>query len=259
MATQADYSTLAGAAYFSTRSEINRFQPPTGWSELIAFRDADDQTGFEARAFQSASASDIVISYAGTYSKSVADLLADAKLGAGLGSSQLNQAIEYYLQIKSAPESEGKSISLTGHSLGGGLAGLVGVFFGVPATVFDEAPFAQAALFQAQNLKSFLVAKVDGQGNRLYSDALLAPLTGYIAQKEALGAPPTLIPNANLITNIVVQGEWLSLLPKHIAATTETIANTSPGASAINDLHSISLLTAFLQSKVTAEAGQRLN
>lgn len=93
----------------------------------------------------------------------------------------------------------------------------------------------------------------------MYGDALLAPLTGYIAQKEALGAPPTLIPNANLITNIVVQGEWLSLLPKHIAATTETIANASPGASAINDLHSISLLTAFLQNKVKAEAGQRLN
>ena len=64
MTTSIDYALLAGAAYFSNRNDINRFPIPIDWSELVAFRDSDPQTGFEARAFQSGS--EIVISYAGT-------------------------------------------------------------------------------------------------------------------------------------------------------------------------------------------------
>ena len=82
MANTLELALLAGASYFSTRSDINRFPIPTGWSELIGNRGEDPQTGFEARAFQSGS--EIVISYAGTYSKSGADLQADVNLGLGL-------------------------------------------------------------------------------------------------------------------------------------------------------------------------------
>ena len=237
MTTTLDLALLAGASYFSTRTEINRFPIPSAWSEKLENRDKDDQTGFEARTFQSGT--QIVVSYAGTYSKSAADLLADVNLGLGVGSAQLNQAVEYYLQIKAANPSA--NITLTGHSLGGGLASLVGVFFGVPATVFDEAPFAQTALFQSQTIKAYLIGKIDDQGNRLYNDTLLAPLTNYIAQKEAFGAPATLIPNANLMANIAVQGEFLSALPKHIAATVESIANMGSLGSQ-GDMHSHALL-----------------
>ena len=261
MATTLDYALMAGSAYRTSRTLENLFPAPQGWALFFPVPDPSTaaifpvSSGFEAVAFQSGT--QIVISYAGTYSKSAADIQADINLGLGLRSAQLDQAVEYYLQIKKA--NPGANITLTGHSLGGGLAALVGVFFGVSATVFDEAPFAQTALFQAQNIKAYLVAKLDGQGGRLYSDTLLAPLTNYIAQKEAFGASSTLIPNASLITNIAVQGEFLSALPKHIATTVESIANTSPGASATNDLHSMALLSAFLQSTNTAATGQRLN
>ena len=260
MATTLDYALMAGSAYRTSRTLENLFPAPQGWALFFPVPDPSTaaifpaSSGFEAVAFQSGT--EIVISYAGTYSKSGADTQAGLDLGLGLGSAQLNQAVEYYLQIKAA--NPGANITLTGHSLGGGLAALVGVFFGVSATVFDEAPFAQTALFQAQNLRSYLAGKLDSQGNRLYSETLLASLTDYIAQKEAFGASPTLIPNANLIVNIAVQGEFLSALPGHIATTVESIANTSPGASATNDLHSMALLSAFLQSKNTAEIGQRL-
>ena len=261
MATTLDYALMAGSAYRTSRTLENLFPAPPGWALFFPVPDPSTaaifpaSSGFEAVAFQSST--EIVISYAGTYSKSGADIKAGIDLGLGLGSAQLNQAVEYYLQIKAA--NPGANITLTGHSLGGGLAALVGVFFGVSATVFNEAPFAQTALFQAQNLRSYLAGKLDSQGNRLYSETLLAPLTDYIAQKEAFGASPTLIPNASLIVNIAVQGEFLSALPGHIATTVESIANTSPGASATNDLHSMALLSAFLQSRNTAATGQRLN
>ncbi len=116
MTTNLEYALLAGTAYFSTRSEINRFPIPLGWNEKLEFRNSNDQTGFEARAFQNGS--EIVISYAGTYNW--IDGVADARLGSGAMHDQLLQAVEYYLQVKAA--NPGATISLTGHSLGGGLA-----------------------------------------------------------------------------------------------------------------------------------------
>lgn len=56
------------------------------------------------------------------------DIGADLGLAAELGSSQLLQAAQYYLQIKTA--NPNATISFTGHSLGGGLASLVAAFFG---------------------------------------------------------------------------------------------------------------------------------
>lgn len=124
MTTTTEYALLAGASYYNTRNEINRFPIPANWSYLSRV-EQDPATGFEASAFQSGT--QIVISYAGTYSKSGADIQAGINLGLGLGSAQLYQAVEYYLQIRAVNPSA--VITLTGHSLGGGLAGLVGVFF----------------------------------------------------------------------------------------------------------------------------------
>ena len=79
-----------------------------------------------------------MISFAGTYDKSGADKAADAALGAGLGTMQLYEAALYYLQVKE--RNLGATISFTGHSLGGGLAALMAVFFNEPAVTFDQAP-----------------------------------------------------------------------------------------------------------------------
>jgi hypothetical protein len=84
MTTTIEYALLAGDAYFSTRSPINRFPIPERWTEDTNQRRADGQTGFEARTFQKGT--EIVISYAGTYSKSGA-----REKGPGFNGTTLNQ------------------------------------------------------------------------------------------------------------------------------------------------------------------------
>lgn len=142
MATIFEYALLAGASYYDSRAEINRFPLPTGWT-VYSRIPASSTTGFEATAFQNGS--EIVISYAGTDFGLNPDLLTDAELVLGLWSAQLGEAAAYYLEVKAA-NPPGTIFSFTGHSLGGGLAALMSVFFGdTAAQTFDQAPFAASA------------------------------------------------------------------------------------------------------------------
>jgi Ca2+-binding RTX toxin-like protein len=257
MTTTIEYALMAGASYISTRTEINQFPVSSGWTQT-KHANPQDGSGFEAVSFINgatlASSTEIVISYAGTYDKDfTGDKLANVGLAMGTGSTQLLQAIEYYLQVKAA--NPDVTITLIGHSLGGGLAALVGVFFGVQTQTFDQAPFAQTARFKAPDVMAHLLGRVDAAGNPLYSDAALAPLRSYIDQKAAFGVSATLIPNEGLVNNINVQGEFLSDAPwttfSRIGTTSESIGNTAPMVSGF-DLHSQALLAAFLQSRQMA-------
>jgi hypothetical protein len=144
MATEIEYALMAGASYISTRSEVNQFPVPDGWVEHIDKRQALP-SGFEATYFTNGS--DIVISFAGTGPLGNGDFLhANIPLALGVLPDQLEQAADYYLQIKNDPANAGKTISFTGHSLGGGLAALMAVMFGESAFTFDQAPFRDSAL-----------------------------------------------------------------------------------------------------------------
>lgn len=138
MATQfeIDNALMAGMAYRSTRADINRFPLPAGWSEIYASH-IKLPSGFEATSF--ADGTRIVISYAGT-GPGLSDWDANLGLALGLGSGQLREAALYYPEAKSA--NPGATISFTGHSLGGGLAALMGIFFDEQAVTFDQAPFS---------------------------------------------------------------------------------------------------------------------
>jgi len=266
MVTEIEYALMAGASYISTRSAVNKFPVPDGWIESIDDREAAP-SGFEATYFTRDS--EIVISFAGTYPSDIAgDMLANAGLALGTGSIQLLQAAQYYLQVKAANSDPNVTISLTGHSLGGGLASLLAVFFGERAVTFDQAPFKNSALTftdtdpdtgvvttrsVAQNLRADLVA------GGMTSEKL-AKLDAYILASNPTNPAPnaadTFAVRSGQVTNTKVQGEFVSSwypIPSsfdRIGLETE-ILNSSGGVGGI-DMHAQALLTAYLQSRQTA-------
>lgn len=150
MTTLIEYALMAGSSYVSTRQEINQFPVPDCWIET-KHDNPPDGSGFEAISFVRSgttlgTSTEIVISFAGTDPGDLTgDIAADLALAAGRLSDQLVHAAAYYLQVKaSAPANA--TISITGHSLGGGLASLVAAFFGESAFTFDQAPFLNSAL-----------------------------------------------------------------------------------------------------------------
>jgi RTX calcium-binding nonapeptide repeat (4 copies)/Lipase (class 3) len=258
MTTVTEYALMAGRAYLTSRpKEENHFPTPEGWTEFLHVSDAAPPyfpvaAGFEAIAFKNKSnPNEIVISYTGT--NGAGDIPADLSLGAGKWSEQLLQAAQYYLDVKAAAPANA-AITFTGHSLGGGLAALMSVFFGLPCTTFDQAPFKNAATFVQDDCALMLKNRLASLGNQ-YADGV-AKLTAYLAARDA---SPGTIPNANLVTTIRVDGELLDggLGPYSPIGegnsgnvTLDHGAATWFGASV--DLHSQALLTAFLQSRLSA-------
>ena len=276
MTTVIDYALMAGGSYISTRDEVNRFPVPDGWT-AIRHENPQDGSGFEAISFikgaDIAHSSEIVISFAGTDSSDVrGDIATDLALAAGVLSEQLKQAADYYLQVKaSAPA--GTKISFTGHSLGGGLASLMAVFFGESAYTFDQAPFLQSArVFVTTDYFGNPVATSVAQGLRTYlagrvldPDTELAKLDAYISAADPNNPNPnpadTLATRGAQVTNINTQGEflssWFGVPSSNRIGSQENINNSNGGVSGL-DLHSQALLTAFLQSRQTAESNKAL-
>ncbi|MFZ5594910.1 MAG: lipase family protein [Pseudomonadota bacterium] len=248
MATQReiDYALMAGAAYRSTRSDINRFPVPQGWSEIPSSH-VVLPSGFEAISFTNGS--EIVISFAGTGPGLNADWLANSGLALGLGSTQLLQAAEYYLQVKAA--NPGADITFTGHSLGGGLASLLGVFFNETAVTFDQAPFRNSANVLVAN--DLLLRLKDA-----FPAAGYPQIATWLAPLERFAQDGLTAREVN-VTDINVQGEVLDYLPFSGIGSQTSLSHGTPDLSLAVDLHSQALLTAFLQSDRTAAPGQALD
>lgn len=190
-----EYALMAGSAYFSTRGDINRIPLPGSWQPLNPAAGLDhiiSGTGFEARAFQQGD--EIVIAFAGTV-ELIDWLSGNAPLVAGVYSPQLSQAAAYYQEIKAA--NPNANISFTGHSLGGGLAALMGVLFNRGAITFDAAPFRRAA-----NMVNQAIMTVDLVSQGYGFDADLASF---------LGLAPIIRGERN-IESIAVEGEILTNL-----------------------------------------------
>lgn len=263
MTTAIEYALMAGASYISNRASINHFPVPQGWTELTDLRKNDPNSGFEATTFQQGT--EIVISYAGTdFSHPGTDFTeGNIPLAGGYTSRQLEQAADYYLQIKAInPDAH---ITFTGHSLGGGLASLMAVFFGETAYTFDQAPFRASATEHIDtNAEGFPVARFAAQDLRAYlaaggaSGTALAKLDAYIAANHISNPSPiaadTLAGRETNVTNLNVQGEVLSLAPVSWFDRIGTNADANNLAQQNNmfisrfDLHSQALLTAMLQS-----------
>jgi hypothetical protein len=152
---------LSAAAYREKIEFENRVRPIAGATQLsgdLGYKKLNGANGFEASAFDYGGK--IVIAYAGTNTEQLADLGADGILALGFTHPQLLAAAEFYQSIKNDPRYAGREIVFTGHSLGGGLAAAMGVFFNKPAVTFDPAPFRLAvAKANANEVAAYLATR----------------------------------------------------------------------------------------------------
>lgn len=123
--------------------------PPVGWEVVADKRDKNytkgSRSGFHAVAYRSTLGTDtnlgakldgkVIVAYEGTNFTSGADWVTNLKQGLGYRTAQYDQAVQF------AEDMQDKygNIEVTGHSLGGGLAGTAGTVLGVPGTTFNAA------------------------------------------------------------------------------------------------------------------------
>src|SRR5712671_405347 len=159
------YAVLSLAAYVEGRNNANLLKSLPPGVGIVSNPDlahfSDPISGFEASTFFYDGK--VVISFAGTRfdehfnAAMLPDLAADALLGLGFTSKQIFLAAEFYEKVK---QQYGDNIVFTGHSLGGGLAALMGVFFNKEAVTFDPAPFRlSATLDMAHKVDADLINK----------------------------------------------------------------------------------------------------
>ena len=248
MVSRIEYALMAGNSYISTRPEMNQLPAPQNW---VSFFYQSLDTGFEAVSFTNGT--DIVISYAGTDPASAADLASDVILSGGsIPDIQLLQAATYYLQVKADNTTANFSpnITFTGHSLGGGLAALMAVFFDKTAASFDEAPFRNSANFVvATGLRLYLAAKFPESTYPQISQ-WLDPLDRFILSFDPLSlgwSQDGLAAREAKVSNTSVQGEMAST-SNFFKIGTELPPLTHGDYFHSINLHAQSLLIAFLQS-----------
>ncbi|MDI1289221.1 MAG: hypothetical protein PSX37_04620, partial [bacterium] len=139
------------------RSTDRAFVVPTNWIGAAHLTHSDDEDGFSASSYSWGDKT--VISYVGTNNLNLnpfdpqSDVYGGWSVGAGYtgAGSQAPFATQFYTTAtggRSVYDTSADDIVLTGHSLGGGLAGFVAGLTHNEAVVFDHMPFALAARAQ---------------------------------------------------------------------------------------------------------------
>ena len=237
MPTTLEYMQFSLGVYAA--SVRNAMGDPAGWTRIDW--QPDQWTGFSAGVYKNGN--NIVISYTGT-NDAIADP-ANWTAGLGLPLPQIYDAMAYYFAFRAAYPTA--NITFTGHSLGGGLASLMAVFFDKQAVVFDEAPFQPAAVNPL--LLPALAAAMVTAG--YVDDALVA----YIASGGLLA-----LTRESNVTNYYVEGEALS--PFRLSANTllgnEYVFSTGNTNATAIQLHSMALMTAMQASNVFREVVGKL-
>lgn len=165
----------------------------------------DESIGFYAIAYNYSG--EKIISFRGTDDPwglvSGGDIVNGWIAGAGLpGSNQAELAFQFYKSVAgTGVDPRTANISLTGHSLGGGLAGLVGATYGKSGILFDNMPFELAA----GNTRAYSDPVIAAAEGKVYNSALRALVYG-------LSTAATWVPNFSGLKTEYVQGEILTPL-----------------------------------------------
>jgi hypothetical protein len=231
----------------------NRVPVPLGWTEL--YWQPDTATGFSGGIYRNDQTGEVVVAYTGTNEQRFSDIaFANLPLVIGQPSPQLNLAVSLYRQAIKDFGANPANITFTGHSLGGGLAALMGMFFNKKAVVFDPAPFGLSATSTAviesvsQLLKMIGVEDPDFEACviRLF-DSVSPNIMEIMRRRQA-------------IEGTYLTGEFLQYLRAVSPAIAGLLPPTPVGSTQLGmfDLHNMTLLGAYKLSTQFAKAAGSL-
>ena len=244
MNTPSTYALLAAGAYWDVRTlETNRAPIAPGWKLLDEFSISSSgansslrKSGLSARVYQAAATNEIVISFAGTeFDSNTAGTIVDffsgnIPLAFATDSSQAHEAALLYERVQ-RQFGASADITFTGHSLGGGLASLLAVWFNRKAIVFDPAPFKTSAI---------------DRGMTSVMSSVRSDLSGYGFIDDQLNQyllSPDFAKRQSQVTSYAIEGEVLELIPQNLFARiegsrTELLTGAAPNLSHL-DKHGV--------------------
>jgi hypothetical protein len=286
MATQLEYALLSTNAYASSLTGVSpnvssNNEIPVGRDWSILANGVNNESGFLARAYKNMTpgANEIAIAYAGTTFENGMKTLdwTEGNIPGATGISlakQIVDAAKFYLDVrKSVTNPDGSlsaAISFTGHSLGGGLASLMAVYFDKQAYTFDQAPFERSAdsasvvndlkrvlgaSYSLADLAPEFVAYVPGQTNLVregnvqltyVKGEILRSFPGYLAAAGTLAGGP--------VGGLVLGAA--ALTTSEIAGPSPTVIDPRATGVSATDLHDMRLLVALRQSSAFLEASK---
>lgn len=195
--SEAEYAILAAAAYRNGARDPEGVNTPSGWSLFKEESSYGAETdGLHYKVFTKGN--ELVISFRGTDGWLRIPSDGDDNIAAAMGwnSDQIYLAFKATLDILRAvsdPENKlffGKNVSFTGHSLGGGLASLMAVWFGREAKVFENAPFEKSAFNFDYYMTRYWREHLD-EWRKVNSEGLAAVLSGPLeGLRKFYGLPP---------------------------------------------------------------------
>jgi len=171
--------------------EVYRGTAPEGWVNLgIDLPPGASDSGFYAAAYQNLTTGEIVIAFRGTEFSDSGDRDADLALWKAsngfLGEhQQFVDALEFANLIDEQYAQQGYTVTVTGHSLGGGLAQLAADVFGWGGETFD-AP-GMYGLTQGENLNQFQPLFAS-EGLSFGNVNSIGTLTNYTVEGSAVSA-----------------------------------------------------------------------
>jgi RTX calcium-binding nonapeptide repeat (4 copies) len=225
--------------------------PYQGWEKLPNPLPVTD--GFAYGVFRNTATNEVVISYRGTdgaVGMMGADGVTNAGLALGQATSQAIQAAKVYAKVMElyGSDANGSNISFTGHSLGGGLAGIMAVWFNRPAIVFDPAPFQ--AVVESLDAKNAVWVALGVYAPQAFRDYVAA--TDFLIREGA-------------VQRHFATGEFIDVLLSNpgntiYGSSTGYAFGNQSGAVSMFSLHSQALLTAgilspsFIQATVAVQS-----
>ncbi|WP_081044688.1 putative Ig domain-containing protein [Xanthomonas translucens] len=266
--SQLDCARLSANVYgakIAVRSQLNTLQIPEEWKQIY---ERVSDSGFIARAYQKKGTGEVVIAYAGTTGEQGAAAddweTGNIPAGAGIYSMQVYEAAAFYLDVMRLEGVDKSNTSFTGHSLGGGLASLMAVYFDKSATVFDEAPFEASAERIYEMGSSY--PRIEAYRTQLKANGYELPqeFNDYMDRGD-------LSVRSNNVKQIVMDGEVLSYKTgglakindgRQISIDPQAESMFGWGGSALADfkkavdLHSMTLLAGFMNSEEFLKASQ---